>query len=982
MALLMIASVGFVSVALVSPVFGQAAPPTPQPVIEGQNDLFETYNTLRNDLLDRNIFDDLTGTLADWRRAREMAVSLYGERHPEVALADSELAIEHFMAGRVEQVTPMLDDVLDILNTQADAYAARIEIVQQNLGVVALETGDGARALELITPMAERWLASEDPEIHSNGIAALGNIAQAHLLENQPRLGLKVNDRALRLARDANVLHRHPTLLNNRPLYLGMLGQDASAIRAARDGLAALAQMDNEDATRARAFLLSTLVTLLQQAGRHGEAIDVGREAVALSAKAQGEDAPVTAQVMLSLQSALYAQGRYEETIAVGEQINAIYDKAKMSDSRGALQSREYRARAALRLNPTLETLAAAREALESSGSLDQPLATEMFEAWIQFSRAEAVLLGTEAGLARLDKMEAALPDSLKQNDRIVGLLAARRALWTRGETRSAAIDLAYELALKADQDHQATLIASGLEARMPSRQRILLAETMQAQMEEGRLEEAFQLAQIFTYTGARVAHSRARLMQQTDRADLQSLFAERQALLADRAYVERRIQRAASGDDVDLVGKLEAEGKALSAKIATITSELDANLPGWRETETPTGLNFSDLKRRLGPHDRLLMPVMTGQGIALFAASPKRVDGAWLKIAPLHVAGLVDSVVKSVELSGLLRGRMPEEDQPMGAFDATSAAALHDLLMTPDVVSVLEGGETLHIVTNGALSRIPFSLLVTQMGLEDEADTYLIDQFALATLPSLAALSPDPAEKDGADQRFTDFIGMSAVAEGAPSAIGYRAGASDAAKVATANLPVPVDALPFAQDELDAISSVFDPRQRQLILGQAASETRLRSLKTGPESLLVLATHGFAELESQDVREPALVFARDDQNDGLVTATEVSGMRLPAGMVVLSACESGSPGYGLEDGLSGLASAFISAGAERVMVSHWPIRDDAAAFLTTRSLTALSEGRPAPHALRDAIKAFRARQDLDHAAHPALWASFSYVGG
>ena len=97
--------------------------------------------------------------------------------------------------------------------------------------------------------------------------------------------------------------------------------------------------------------------------------------------------------------------------------------------------------------------------------------------------------------------------------------------------------------------------------------------------------------------------------------------------------------------------------------------------------------------------------------------------------------------------------------------------------------------------------------------------------------------------------------------------------------------------------------------------------------------------------------------------------------------MVVLSACESGSPGYGLEDGLSGLASAFLSAGAERVMVSHWPVRDDAAAFLTTRSVSALSDGRSAAQALRHAILDFRAKADVDHADHPALWASFSYVG-
>lgn len=953
----------------------QTAPAAPPPVFSTDDDLNAEYLTLREDLLARNIFEDVEGTIADWRRAREMAVKLYGERHPEVALADSELAIEHFMAGRVDLVIPMLEGVLDVLKMQPDAYAGRIEIVEQNLGVVALESGDGERALEAIKPLAERWLQSDDPEIYSNGIAALGNVAQAYLLNNQPRLGLEANTRALHLAREADLLDRHPSLLNNRPLYLGLLGQDASAIQAAREGLTALAQMQSDDANRSRAFLMSTLVTMLQQAGLHGEAIDVGRDAVQLSAKLQGEDAPVTARVMLSLQSALYAQGRYQETIAVGEQIIAIYDKADMADSVEVRQAEEYRARAALRLNPGPETLEAARVTLEKSAPLNEPLSPELFEAWSDFSRTEAQLLGNEAGLARLSQMEEALSETLKNNDRIRGPLAARRALWSQGEDRGPAIDLAHALALKADEVHQESLIASGLEARMSSRQRIMLAETMQAEMSEGRVEDAFQLAQIFTHTGARVAHARARLMQQTDRSDLKDLFAQRQALLSERAYLRRRTQRAASGDDAGLVAQLEVQSAVLDSDISKVTARLDAELPGWRETENPTRLTLTEVQARLGTTDRLLMPVVTGQGVAMFAASPDRAIGDWLEIPPLYLSGLVDSIVQSVELSGLMRGRQVEPETLLGEFDATSAHDLYKRLLTPEVLEVLDGGETVHIVTNDALSRIPFSLLVTDLADEDGAPSYLIDDVAIATLPSLATLSAETTRQGKAERRFAHFVGMSAVAgeEGTePSSL--RRGSDG-------SLPLDATLLPEAREELEAIASSFDLDHRDLILGSEATETRLRSLKTGPESLIVLATHGFAELETQDVRDPTLIFARDEFNDGLVTASEVSGMRLPAGMVVLSACESGSPGYGLEDGLSGLASAFLSAGAERVMVSHWPVRDDAAAFLTTRSVSALSDGRSAAQALRHAILDFRAKADVDHADHPALWASFSYVG-
>ena len=66
----------------------------------------------------------------------------------------------------------------------------------------------------------------------------------------------------------------------------------------------------------------------------------------------------------------------------------------------------------------------------------------------------------------------------------------------------------------------------------------------------------------------------------------------------------------------------------------------------------------------------------------------------------------------------------------------------------------------------------------------------------------------------------------------------------------------------------------------------------------------------------------PAQATAEDD---GLLAASEIVGLELDADLVVLSACNTAGPDGELGgEALSGLASAFTTAGARRVIASHW----------------------------------------------------------
>ena len=132
---------------------------------------------------------------------------------------------------------------------------------------------------------------------------------------------------------------------------------------------------------------------------------------------------------------------------------------------------------------------------------------------------------------------------------------------------------------------------------------------------------------------------------------------------------------------------------------------------------------------------------------------------------------------------------------------------------------------------------------------------------------------------------------------------------------------------------------------------------------------------------------EPALVLTPPDkaseQDDGLLTASEIAQLKFDAEWVILSACNTAhGEGAGAE-GLSGLAKAFFFAGSRALLVSHWPVESQSATALTQGMFRALRDdptmGRS--EALRRAMFKLVANDNHPHWAHPAFWAPFVVVG-
>jgi CHAT domain-containing protein len=149
----------------------------------------------------------------------------------------------------------------------------------------------------------------------------------------------------------------------------------------------------------------------------------------------------------------------------------------------------------------------------------------------------------------------------------------------------------------------------------------------------------------------------------------------------------------------------------------------------------------------------------------------------------------------------------------------------------------------------------------------------------------------------------------------------------------------------------------------------------------------LHFATHGLVAGALKGVAEPALMLtppaAPSEEDDGLLTASEVMQLKLDAEWVVLSACNTAAGGAEGAEAMSGLARAFFYAGARALLVSHWEVESDAAVALTTK---ALAEFQADPRvgraeALRRSMLALASDKGNVGNAHPSVWAPFLLVG-
>jgi CHAT domain-containing protein len=223
----------------------------------------------------------------------------------------------------------------------------------------------------------------------------------------------------------------------------------------------------------------------------------------------------------------------------------------------------------------------------------------------------------------------------------------------------------------------------------------------------------------------------------------------------------------------------------------------------------------------------------------------------------------------------------------------AALAEPLQELLIAP-LASELESCEHVLFVPHRRLAMLPFAAL----GHKGEA---LVAHHTVAALPTASILARRPPGPPPARDAAALVLGDPATGAGRGLA-----------------------RLPGAATEASAVAALHGVTP--LRSGESDRDTVLRGLTSA--RIAHLATHGY--LHEGKPFSAELALAGSDR----LTVADLVGTDTDLELVVLSACDSGRGRATAAGDLIGLTRALMSAGAQRLVVSLWPV-DDQLACLT-----------------------------------------------
>ncbi len=555
--------------------------------------------------------------------------------------------------------------------------------------------------------------------------------------------------------------------------------------------------------------------------------------------------------------------------------------------------------------------------------------------------------------------------------------------------------------------------------------------------------DESFRVAQWALQTDAAEAIRQMSTRFAAGQGELASLVRQRQDLLRDGKAADARLFAAVGAANVQAMEEGRAAYSKIQARLDAIASRLKREFPEYAAVSNPQPLTVAATQALLRPDEALVQFLSAPSIIRLpkeiFVWVVSKTDFRWVRIdlgtkelneriAALRCGLDYDGAWVGSRCSDLLKVAYTTLDNAMGKplpFDVARAHELY-IALFGHIEDIIKDKQLL-IVAPGTL---PFQVLVTEppraalpnsvAGYRDIA--WLTRQHAITVLPSVSSLQAlrafakasqaseayigfgDPL-LDGDPKQLEDDAAKAKLArekrcdptlrQRVASLFGLRGGTraitlgdGGLADVAEIRQQIP---LPETADELcDVAQDLGVDPATHVYLGAKATEAVVKRLSAdgtlAKYRIVHFATHGALAGQLSATSEPGLILTpprtASKIDDGYLTGSEITGLKLDADWVILSACNTAAGGAQGTEALSGLARAFFYAGARSLLVSNWAVYSDATVKLITKAVGELKAdakiGRA--EALRRSMLAL-IKDGKDYEAHPAYWAPFVLVG-
>ncbi len=779
--------------------------------------------------------------------------------------------------------------------------------------------------------------------------------------------------------------------------------------------------------------LRSRLALNFLRQGRLVEAEIVARDVLLEVLERSGKYSRITAGLARRLAGILNEQGRFEESATLARAALEIYRTIGTPES-------------ALILNAARSILAASHIAL---GDFDEALATyDAIADGMAENQASFEAFFADNPLWGWALLKAGRPAEAKEKletafERRMERLGAKH--YRTAETRGL---LAVALAMTDQREAALAAFAEAVPILMTRSRRTADGEAAQDRLRayiiesyiaalvgadgqgvDGATAETFRLASMIRGQSVQraMSASSARVAAGTpDLADLVRREQDTQKQISSLFTLQANaLSVPTDQQDPDALLELRARIDQLRGARAALMEEIEARFPDYADLINPKPATIESVRAALLPGESLIA-TFVGEERTYVWAVPYRGETAFAAV-PLgreHIAAAVADLRRALDPNVATLGDIP-------VFDVALAHKLYQSLLAP-VKAGWGGARSVLVVAHGALGQLPFSLLVTEpkeLGADREPlfanyreVPWLARSHAVTVLPSVASLATlralppgDPSRRafaGFADPWFSEAQASEA-ATATATAAAQRPTLASRGVLAVRGVPIRLRSLP-RMDDVDSAELALLPRlpdtadevrgialalnadlTADVFVGAAANEGRVKTMDLSDRRVIAFATHGLVPGDLNGLTQPALALSAPavagGGGDGLLTMSEILGLKLDADWVVLSACNTAAGDGAGAEAISGLGRAFFYAGARALLVSNWPVETTSAKALTTDIFRRQAEdpSLSRTQALRQAMLGLMdgpgyldsAGQSVFSYAHPIFWAPFTLVG-
>jgi len=526
-------------------------------------------------------------------------------------------------------------------------------------------------------------------------------------------------------------------------------------------------------------------------------------------------------------------------------------------------------------------------------------------------------------------------------------------------------------------------------------------------QLHKQRPSEGLNAAALQTSERAR-ARSLLEMLREAHadvRQGADSKLVERERSLQQQLNVkaEQQMEMLLGPHSQEEASTITKEIDALTIELQQIQTQIRQTSPRYAALTQPQPLTVKEIQTQVLDADTMLLEYSLGKDRSyLWAVTPDSMTTYELpkrkEIEPVarQVYDLLTDP-KQWDVQAQRQFILEKSQQAQTASPPEAVTRLSQMILGP-VASQL-GKKRLLVVGDGALQYIPFGVLSIQGSGPTNTYRPLITEHEIVSLPSASTVAVlrselvgrKPAPKafavladpvfERTDERIvarTELDSKNSPSENRGLGIEILKSAKDSG-VTSAELRIP--RLPGTRQEAKQILALVSPAERKQAFDFEANRATATSLDLSEYRYVHFATHGF--LNSRNPELSGIVLSMFDDKgqpqDGFLRAHEIFNLKLPAELVVLSACQTGLGKEVKGEGLVGLTRGFMYAGAPRVVVSLWSVSDVATAELMTRFYRGiLKEGMKPSQALQAAQVSMLKEEKFES---PFYWAAFTLQG-